>query len=141
MFTSQTAYLHLQDLGLEVGPDFLRIVKTARTFRKFSVVLSNSLVPETADIQPNLAGWRRLVGLEPYFLGSHENYVVGLGKFGAPKDTAVVDKSPATAYTYMVDLFPCTSGIGIPSPAVQVWSQEPRSSYPQSPTLCEVKEH
>ena len=31
------------------------------------------------------------------------------GKLGASKDPAVLDKSLATAYEYMVDLFPCTS--------------------------------
>ena len=44
--------------------------------------------------------------------------MVGLGKFGALEYTAILDKSLATAYVYMVDFFPCTTGIGIPSPAV-----------------------
>ena len=47
------------------------------------------------------------------------------GAVGAPKDTAVLDKSPSTAYEYMVDLFPCTTAIGIPSPAVGLWNQGP----------------
>ena len=62
------------------------------------------------------------------------------GAVGAPKDTAVLDKSPSTAYEYMVDLFPCTTAIGIPSPAAQVRSLEPKSSYPQSPTFRKIKE-
>ena len=55
--TSQTALRHLQDFGLQVSSEFLRIVgivRFAANFRKFpSVLLGNSLVPETADIQPH----------------------------------------------------------------------------------------
>ena len=127
-------------------PEFLRvvgIVRIAETFRKLPfILLGNALVPEAADIQPKSLGWRHLTRLEPYFQDSHEKSVVGPGKLGAPKDPAVMDKSPATAYKYMVDLLPCTTGIGIPSPAVQVRSLEPRSSYPQFPFFSrKVKEH
>ena len=83
---------HLHDFGLEVGP--------AETSRKFSFVfLGNALVPEPSDIQLNSVGWRHLTRLEPYFRGSHEKSVFGPGKLGAPKDPAVLDKSPATAWS------------------------------------------
>ena len=124
MCTSQTVLRHLQDLVLEVSPYFLSvigIVKFAATFRKFPfVLLSNALVPETTDIHPNLDGWGHFTRLEPYFQGSHEKSVIGSGKLGAPKNPAVLDKSPATAYEYTVDVFPCTTAIGMPSTAVQV---------------------
>ena len=84
--------------------------------------MGNALVPDPADIQANSVGWRDLTKLEPYFQGSHEKSVIGPGKLGAPKDPVVLDKSLATAYEYMVDLFPCTTAIGIPSPEVQVRS-------------------
>ena len=54
---SQTALRHLQDFGLEVSPDFLRvdgIVRFAETFRKFSfILLGNAIVAETVDMQPS----------------------------------------------------------------------------------------
>ena len=37
--------------------------------------------------------------------------MVGHGKLGAPKDPAILNMSPTTAYEYMVDLFPCTTAI------------------------------
>ena len=123
-FTSQTACRHLQDFNLEVSPEFLRIlgiVRFTKTFRKFLfVLLGNAFVPETADIQPSLVRCRYFTSLEPYFQGSHEKSVVGPGELGAPNDPAVLDKSPATAYVYMVDLSAPTTAIGISSPAVQV---------------------
>ena len=66
-------------------------------------------------------------------------YVVGPGKVGAPKDSAVLDKSPSTAY--IVDLFPSLMAIGIPSTTGQIRPLEPRSSYPQFPSFYKVKEH
>ena len=61
---SQTTLRHLQDFGLEVSPEFLRIVgivRFAEAFRKLPFVqLCNALVPESADIQPNSVGWRHL---------------------------------------------------------------------------------
>ena len=64
------------DFGLEVSPEFLRIigiVRFAETFRNFPfVLLGDAVVPESADMQPDPFGWRDLTGLEPYFQGSHE---------------------------------------------------------------------
>ena len=117
------------DLGLEVGPEFLGIVgivRFAEPFHKFPfLLLGKAVVPEPADTQANSVGWHHLTRREQYFQGSHEKSVVGPGKLGAPEDTAVLDKSPPTAYEYMVDPFPCTTAIGIPSPAVHVRSLEP----------------
>ena len=39
--------------------------------------------------------------------------MVGSGKLYALKDPAVLDRSPATAYGYMVDLLTCTTAIEI----------------------------
>ena len=50
------------------------------------------------------------------------------GRLGSPSDPAVLDKSLSTAYGHMVDLFPSTTAIGVPSPALQVhnfWNQDP----------------
>ena len=61
----------------------------------------HALVPETADTQPILVGWRHPTRHEPYFQSSHEKSVVGSGKLGSPK---LLNKSPAIAYmsiTYM----------------------------------------
>ena len=92
------------------GPEFLRIVeivKFAKSYHNLPFsLLDNALVPQPADIQSNSVGWRHLTTLESYFQGSHEKSVVSPGKLGAPKDPAVLDKSPASAYKYMVDLFP-----------------------------------
>ena len=88
--------------GLEVGPEFFKIVgivRFAETFRKFLFVsLGHALVLEPADIQPISVRWRHLTKLEPYFQGSHEKSLVVPGKLGAPKEPAVLDQSPATAY-------------------------------------------
>ena len=46
---------------------------------------ANALVPEPANIQPNLVGWHHLTRLEPYFQGSNKKCVLGSGKLGAPK--------------------------------------------------------
>ena len=86
------------------------------------VFLGNALAPEMADIQPNLVEWCHLTRFEPYFQGSHEKSVVCPGKLGAPKDSTFLDKSPVTAYENMVDIFPCTTAVGIPSPALHVWA-------------------
>ena len=88
--------------------------------------MSNTLVPEPADIQSNSVGWRHLTRLEPYFHGSHKKSVVGSDKLGAPKNPAILDEFSATAYEYMVDLFASTTAIGISSPAVQIllWNQD-----------------
>ena len=120
--SSETALRHLQDLGLEVSLQFLKIfkiIRSAETFRKFSFVqLSKALVPETAYIQPNLAGRGLFAKLEAYFQGSHKQSVVDSGKLGAPKTHAVMVKYDETSYEDMVDRFPCTTAIGVPSPAV-----------------------
>ena len=105
------------------------------------VFLGNALAPEMADIQPNLVEWCHLTRFEPYFQGSHETSFVGPGKLGAPKESAVLDKSLPTAYEYMMYLFPYATANGVPSAAVQVRSLEPRSSYPQPPTFRKVTEH
>ena len=130
-YISPTALRHLLDFGLEFNAEF----------SKFRIVLLNNvLVPEMAHIQPNVLGWRHRTRFEPYFQCSHEKSVDGLGKLGASK-TAALDTPPATAHEYKVDRFPCTTVTGIPSPAVQVRSLEPRSSYPESPNFRKVKEH
>ena len=53
-FTSQTAFPHVQDFGIEVRPEFFRvvgIVMSAETFLMFPFVfLGNALLPETTDI-------------------------------------------------------------------------------------------
>ena len=73
--------------GSRSRSELIRIVGSVRfaeTFRKFHfVLLSNALVLETADIQPNLVGWHHLRDFEPYFQGSHEKFVFGFGKLGA----------------------------------------------------------
>ena len=69
-------------------------------------------------MKPKLVGWSHRARLRPYFEGSYEKSVAGPGKLGAPKDPAVLDKSPATTYEYMVDLIPCTTAIGTSSLAV-----------------------
>ena len=117
------------------------VLKSVQFLRVPLVLLGNALVPETADIQPNSVAGRKLTRLASYFQGSHKKCVVVPGKLGAPKDPAVLDKSPETAYEYVVDLFPCTIAIGILTPAVQVRPLKPRSSYPQSPPFRKVKEH
>ena len=71
------------------------------------------------DIQPNLVGWRQLTGLELYFQGSHETYVVGSHKCGSPNKPAGLDKSPATTYEFMVALYPRTIANGVPSLAYE----------------------
>ena len=71
--------------------------------------------------------------------GSHEKFVVGSGKLGASRNPAVLDESPATAYEYMVDLFPCITAIVLTSLAVEVRPLEPRSSYPQPPSFRSQK--
>ena len=62
------------DFGLEVSPEFSRIVgivRFAKTFHTFPLVLlGNALVPKTADIQSNLVGWRHLTRLDPQKLRS-----------------------------------------------------------------------
>ena len=45
--------------------------------------------------------------------------LVGAGKHGAQEDPVVMDKSPATAYVYTVNLSSCTTATGVPSQAVQ----------------------
>ena len=98
----------------------------AELLRKFPfILLSNALVPEAADIQPNSVGWRHITRLEPYFQGSREKSVVGPGKLNAPKDSVVLDKPSTTAYDYIIDIFPCTTAVVIPSPAGQVRPLEP----------------
>ena len=94
------------------------ILKSVQNFSGSSGSLGSSrlsinscLVPETANID----GWRHLTRIEPYFQGSYEKSVVGPGNYGGPKYPAVLDKSPATAYEYMIDLFSCTTANGIPS--------------------------
>ena len=62
---------------------------------------------------------------DPYFEGSHEKFVVDPSRLGAPKDAAVLDKFTATAYVYMVDLFDCTTAVGIPSTVMEVRLLEP----------------
>ena len=78
------------DLGLEVSPDFLRIVgipRFAEIFRNCQfALLSNTLVPKTAYIQPDLAGWRHLTRFEPYFQGIHKKSVVGSGNSAQRKN-------------------------------------------------------
>ena len=120
--------------GLEVSLEFLiGKVGFVETFLKFPfVLLGDAVVPETANIQPIFVEWHHLTRLQTYFQGSLEKSVVGLGKLGAPKDSAVLDKSPSTACEYTVDLFPCTTGIGIPSSVIHVPPLEQRSSYPDS---------
>ena len=104
-------------MGLQASPESLRIVGIVRfveIFRTFPfVILGNALVPETADIQPNLFGWRHLTKLQPYFQVSHEKSVVASGKFGAPKIPAVLDIFPATAYVRKVDIFSCNGRLFI----------------------------
>ena len=121
---SQTTLQHPQDFGLEVGPEFPRIVGIVRfpeTFRKFPFeVLSNARVAKPTDIQPNSVGWHHLTRLEPYFQGSHEKSVVGPG---VPKEPAVLDNSPATAYNYMFDFSPCTTAIRIPIPIGELFAR------------------
>ena len=102
------------------------------------VLLSNILIPETADVQRNLVGWCDLTGLELYSQGSYEKPVVGSGKLGGSKISAVLDKSPDTAYECMIDLLRCTTAIGVPSPVVQVRSLEPVSIYHQPLIFREV---
>ena len=134
----------LFDFGLEVILKFLRIVgivRFAETFHKFPpVLLGNTLVLQTADIEPNLVGSGHLTRLEPEER-SHEKSVVILGKLSAPKEPAVMDKFPATAYEYLADLFLSITAIGIPSPAVQLRLLEPKSSYSLFPTSSKVREH
>ena len=70
----QIALRHLEHLRLEAIPDLLGvagIVEFAEIFRKLPfLLLSNAVVSETADIPANVAGWRHLAALEPYFQGS-----------------------------------------------------------------------
>ena len=140
--TSRTALRHLRVLGLEISPDFLRIVGNFR-FPETSPVCIPGLRsrPKTVDIQPNLVKWRHLTRFQSYFQSNPEKVVVRFGKPGAPNISGVLEKSPATAYEYMVGLFLCTTAIGKPSVAVHVRPLEPKSSCPQPPTFCKVKRH
>ena len=80
----------------------------AETFRKFTfLLLSNSVVKDTVDIQPNLVGWCHLTRLESYFWCSQEKRLVRSGKLGAAKNPALLDMSTTTNYEYMMDHFPC----------------------------------
>ena len=115
----------------------IRIVRLASTFR--FVLLSNALVPKTAYIPTDVAGWRHLMRHQPLFQVSREGSVLGSGRLGAPKNPAVLDKSPVTTYESIVDLFPCTIAIGVPNPAVHVRHLEPRSGYPHTPTFAKTK--
>ena len=113
------------------------IVRFAETSHKFPFVLpGNALVPEPAEIQPNSFGRRHLMRRAVF--SGYPREVCGRSRQTlAPKISPIVDKSLATAYMYMVDLFPCTIGIG--TPAVQVRFLEPRSDYRQSPTFRRVE--
>ena len=91
------------------------------------------------DIQPNLVEWRHRMGLQ--FKRSHKNSVVSSSKLGTPKKPPNLDKSLATAYVHMISLFPCTTGIRIPSQAVQVRLLEARFSYRQPQNFREVTKH
>ena len=135
---------HLQDLCLEVNPDLfivVGIVRFAEPFRKFQLVLLSNVLVQNGAIQPDWAGWRHLTRLELNFQSSYEKSVVGSGRLDAPEIPEVVDKYPATLCEYMADFFPCTIAIKVLSPAVQVRPSEPRSSYHQSPTFRNGKEH
>ena len=62
-----------------------------------------------------LVGWRHLMKLESCFQGSHGKICGRSWQTRCSRRPAVLDKSPATAYEYMVDIFSCTIAIGIPS--------------------------
>ena len=88
----------------------VEIVRFAETFLESPfVLLGIALVTETADIQLDLVGWRRVLWI---FLH-------------------ILYKSPGTL---------CITAIGIPSPAMQVWLLEPRSSYLQPSTFPSITE-
>ena len=80
-------------------PVFLRIggiVRFAETFRAFPFVhMGNTLVPETADFQPNLVPWRHHTRLKPYFPGSHETSSQ-FRQYRRSERPAVLNKSQAT---------------------------------------------
>ena len=139
-----------QDFGSVVSPVFLSIVgmvRFAETFRKFLFVLPATFASRRRRTSSRTYVmvcvwlWRHLTRLGLYFHGSHEKSVVGPGKLGAPKVSAVLEKTSLTAYEYMIDLFPRTTAIGKPRPAVRIRPFEPRSRYSQSPIFRNVKEH
>ena len=61
-------------------------------------------------------GWRSLSGVEPYFQGSCEDYVVGFGKLSGLKNPVVLGEFALSAYVYMLEL--CKSCLLNDDPAI-----------------------
>ena len=88
--------------------------------------------------QPNLVGWSHPTGLEPHIEGRPRE------AFGQFRQTVHFERPCSSGVVssdrlFIVDLFPCTTAVGLPSPAVQVRHLVPVFSYPQPFTSSRSK--
>ena len=121
---SRTSTCNIEDGGLEGTPQLFRISQSTQTSQiPTQPVLKLSFPPilELANIQPRL-GWYHSPRFKMQLQSSYHKPVVGIEEFNTPVDPAVLDHLPATINKHLVNLLCHTTSVGIPSPAMSLWT-------------------